>query len=223
MPFGPQTPGSAGSSVFGVGGYQCTRMRLTRQVIVDAQNSNPRAQTVSAVQRESGRDGASTLSGPISSSSEMWDMTTIGEGSFKLFVSEIFFPQPLSIFERAPFLTRSYTLLDSFFPPSDASDCFLSTFSACVPDYGSLLIHDALCAADLVLTRLCSPHSFGACGFVGCIIRCVAAGRLEPWIGLDHFLRRDTRLEWSQGFWVQSRRVNRQGESLDPLTLGVCS
>ena len=38
MPFGPQTPGSAGLGVFGVGGYQCTRMRLTRQVIVDAKN-----------------------------------------------------------------------------------------------------------------------------------------------------------------------------------------
>ena len=87
MPFGPQTPGSAGSSVFGVGGYQCTRMRLTRQVIVDANNPNLRAQTASVVQRELGRNRASSLSGPISSSSEMWDMTTIGEGSFKLFVS----------------------------------------------------------------------------------------------------------------------------------------
>ncbi|KAF9646697.1 hypothetical protein BDM02DRAFT_3099426 [Thelephora ganbajun] len=63
MPFGPQTQGSVGSSVFGVGGYQCTRMRLTRQVIVDAKNPNLRAQTATI----------------------MWDMTTIGEGRFKLF------------------------------------------------------------------------------------------------------------------------------------------
>ena len=90
MPFGPQTPGSASSSVFGLGGYRCTRMRLTRQVIVDATNPNPRAQTASVLQRELGRDSASTLSGPINSSSEMWDMTTIGEGSFKLFVSQLF-------------------------------------------------------------------------------------------------------------------------------------
>ena len=89
MPFGPQTPGSVGSSVFGVGGHQCTWMRLTRQVIVDANNPNLRSQTALAVQRELGRDGTSTLSGPISSSSEMWDMMTIGEGSFKLFVSRL--------------------------------------------------------------------------------------------------------------------------------------
>ena len=81
MPFGPQTPGSAGLGVFGAGGYQCTRMRLTRQVIVDAKSP--------AVQREILRDGSSTPNGLISSSSEMWDMTTIGEGSFKLFVSDL--------------------------------------------------------------------------------------------------------------------------------------
>lgn len=87
MPFGPQTPGSIGSNVFGVSGYQCTRVRLTRQVVVDVKNPNPRAQTAPVLQRELGRDGASTSSGPVGSSSEMWDMTTIGEGSFKLFVS----------------------------------------------------------------------------------------------------------------------------------------
>lgn len=87
MPFGPQTPGSAGSSVSS--GYQCTRMRLTRQVIVDVKNSNLRAQTASVVQRQSGRDRASSLSWPISSSPEMWDMTTIGEGGFQLFVSRL--------------------------------------------------------------------------------------------------------------------------------------
>lgn len=86
MPFGPQTPGSAGSSVFGVGAYQCTRMRLTRRVVVDAGGPNLRAQPALVVQRELWRDGRSTLSGPISSSSEMWDVTTIGEGNFKLFV-----------------------------------------------------------------------------------------------------------------------------------------
>lgn len=91
MPFGPQTPGSAGSNIFGIGGYQFTRIRLTRQVIVDAKNPNLRAQTASVVQRELGRGGASSLNGPISSSSEMWDMTIIGEGSFKLFVSRLFF------------------------------------------------------------------------------------------------------------------------------------
>jgi len=85
MPFGPQTPGSASSSIFSIGGYRCTRMRLTRQVIVDAKNPNLRAQTASVVQRELARDGTSTLGGPISSSSEMWDMTVIGEGSFNLF------------------------------------------------------------------------------------------------------------------------------------------
>jgi hypothetical protein len=84
MPFGPQTPGSVGPSL---SGYQCTRMGLMRQVIVDAKNPNLRTQTISAVQREMGRDGTSSLSGPISSSSEMWEVTTIGEGSFKLFVS----------------------------------------------------------------------------------------------------------------------------------------
>ena len=89
MPFGPQTPGSVGSNVFGACGYRCTRMRLMRQVIVDANNPNLRAQTASAVQRELARDGTSTQSGLISSSSEMWDMTTIGEGIFTLFVSEL--------------------------------------------------------------------------------------------------------------------------------------
>ena len=113
MPFGPQTPGSAGSSVFGVGGYQYTRMRLTRQVIVDANNPNLRSQTASVVQRELARDGASSLNGPISSSSEMWDMTTIGEGTFKLFVSWLFF-------KRAPMLTRSLALLNS--PGTISSD-----------------------------------------------------------------------------------------------------
>ena len=78
MPFGPQTPGSVGLSV---GGHQCTRMRLMRQVIVDAKNP--------VVQREMCRDGPSTPNGLISSSSEMWDVTTIGEGSFKLFVSDL--------------------------------------------------------------------------------------------------------------------------------------
>ena len=92
MPFGPQTPGSAGSSAFG--GYQCTRMRLMRQVIMDAKNPNIRVQSGSVVQPGLGRDRASSLSGPFSSSSEMWDMTTIGEGSFQLFVSRPF-PLPL--------------------------------------------------------------------------------------------------------------------------------
>ena len=90
MPFGPQTPGSAGSSVFDIVEYRCTRIRLTRQVIVDAKNLNLRAQGASVVQREQGRDRSPSLSGPISSSPEMWDMTTIGEGSFKLFVSWLF-------------------------------------------------------------------------------------------------------------------------------------
>lgn len=85
MPFGPQTPGSAGSDASG--GYQCTQMKLMRQVIVDAKNSNLRAQSASVVQRGSGRGRASSLSGSVGSSPELWDMTTIGEGSFKLFVS----------------------------------------------------------------------------------------------------------------------------------------
>ena len=86
MPFGPQTPGSTGSNIFCLGGYQCTRIRLRRQVIVDAGGSNLRA---SVVQRGLGRDGASRPNGPISPSSEMWDVTTIGEGSFSLFVSSL--------------------------------------------------------------------------------------------------------------------------------------
>lgn len=100
MPFGPQTPGSAGSSAFG--GYQCTRIRLTRQVIVDANNPNLRAQTAPVVQRGLGRDRASSLSRPTSSSSEMWDITTIGEGSFKLFVSRLFPQSPLHLRKSAP-------------------------------------------------------------------------------------------------------------------------
>lgn len=113
MPFGPQTPGSTDSSVFGVGMYQCTRMRLTRQVIVGAKNPNLRAQTASVVRRELGRNRGSTLSGPISSSSEMWDMTTIGEGSFKLFVSFLssFNPSPSS--KDRPFSRDLRALLNS--------------------------------------------------------------------------------------------------------------
>ena len=100
MPFGPQTPGSAGPNAFGAGGYRCTRIRLTRQVIVDAKNPNLRTQAATAVQREPGRERPSSLSGPISSSPEMWDMTTIGEGSFKLFVSW-FLLTPLHSKERS--------------------------------------------------------------------------------------------------------------------------
>ena len=109
MPFGPQTPGSAGSSVFG--GYQCTRIRLTRQVIVDAKNTNVRAQTA---QRELGRNRASSLSGPINSSSEMWDTTTIGEGSFKLFVSSLYPPSKQRPFSRVRTLLNSFALLSPF-------------------------------------------------------------------------------------------------------------
>ena len=173
MPFGPQTPGSAGSSIFGAGGHQCTRMRLMRQVIVDVNNPNLRAQTASVMQRELGRDGASSLSGPISSSSEMWDMTTIGEGSFKLFVSGLFF-------ERAPFSRdRSYFSIhgNDFLPRViwgvSSRPSFVVTdaiFSEHAPGYGS---------------------SFNAtCGLCGAyhITRRVVVGRLESWIGLDNFL-----------------------------------
>lgn len=103
MPFGPQTPGSGGLGIFGAGGCQYTRMRLTRQVIVDAKNPTPRAQTASVMQRESGRVGTPTPGGLVGSSSEMWDMTTIGEGNFRLFVSELSLDPQL---EGIPFLTR---------------------------------------------------------------------------------------------------------------------
>jgi len=113
MPFGPQTQGSAGSSVFGIGGYQCTRMRLMRQVIVDAKNP--------VVQREIWRTSPSTLNGLISSSSEMWDMTTIGEGNFKLFVSEPLSPDPLSSKEHPLLCDRVLLIsLALFHPPVDS-------------------------------------------------------------------------------------------------------
>jgi len=142
MPFGPQTPGSAGSGIFGIGGYRCTRIRLTRQVIVDAKNPNLRAQTASIVQRELGRDGTPTLNGPFSSSSEMWDMTTIGEGTFDLFVSELFCPlSPPS--EEYPFSCGLRALLNSsvLLHPSIESWMLLCC-------YGPLLIHDTLCSVD---------------------------------------------------------------------------
>ena len=41
------------------------------------------------VQREMWRDGPPTPNGLISSSSEMWDVSTIGEGGFRLFVSDL--------------------------------------------------------------------------------------------------------------------------------------
>lgn len=96
MPFGPQTPGSTGSSIFGLGRYQCTRMSLRRQVVVDARSPNLRVQTAPAVQRELEREGASSLNGPVSPSSEMWDVTTIGEASFNLFVSSLLPSNPPS-------------------------------------------------------------------------------------------------------------------------------
>jgi len=60
-------------------------MRLRRQVVVDARGPNLRAQTAPVAQRELGGERASSVNGPISPSSEMWDVTTIGEGSFDLF------------------------------------------------------------------------------------------------------------------------------------------
>lgn len=134
MPFGPQTPGSAGPNIFGAGGYQCMRIRLTRQVIVDAKNANLRTQAATAVQREPGRERPSSLSGPISSSSEMWDMTTIGEGSFKLFnhgsdwitfYGEIPISNEVRVsgFKAAGLLVRDFLLL-TMVPPDPAKSPF---------------------------------------------------------------------------------------------------
>lgn len=106
MPFGPQTPGSTGSSIFGLGGYQCTRMRLRRRVVVDTRSPNLRAQTAPAAQRELEREGTSSLNGPISPSSEMWDVTTIGEGSFSLFVSSLL---PLNPFSKERPFSRDHS------------------------------------------------------------------------------------------------------------------
>lgn len=174
MPFGPQTPGSAGSSV---GGHQCTWMRLTRQVIVDANNPNLRAQTALVVQRELGREGVSSLSGPISSSSEVWDMTTIGEGSFKLFVS---WPRSQASKER-PFSRdrSSFSIHGNDFPPSDDLGCFFSTFVRC---YGRDILW--ICTGLLFLVQ----WSCGLRGVYHITRRAFAVRRLESRTGLDNFL-----------------------------------
>ena len=164
MPFGPQTPGSVGPSVLSAGGYQCTRMKLTRQVIVDAKNPNLRAQTASAVQRELRRGRSSSQSGPISSSSEMWDMTTIGEGSFKLFVSLLFF-HPLSSNER-PFSRVRASQFIGFVISLCLPRCFFHR-------YGPVL--------------LSFNDTRGLCGVYN--LRRFGVESLESRIGLDHILR----------------------------------
>lgn len=135
MPFGPQTPGSANSSVFGE--YQCTRMRLTRQVIVDAKNPNLRGHTTSVGQRGLGRDRASSLSRPINLSSGMWDMTTIGEASFKLFVSRLF-PESSLHLRKSALSHASGWLLNSLALLFVISLCRFGFFSTFFHWYGSI-------------------------------------------------------------------------------------
>ena len=168
MPFGPQTPGSAGLGVFGVGGYQCTRMRLTRQVIVDSKNP--------VAQREILRDGSSTLNGLISSSSEMWDMTTIGEGSFKLFVSG---PLPLRLSKEYPFSRDRALLISSalFHLPVDSHASSRPSLSR---TWSSLYAHRVVAPHGpwrCGRCRLPTCLSFDdGCGFAGYIVRSVGVG-----------------------------------------------